>query len=118
MIVGITVSEFRSGVPVSVYKDSWSKEFANAGISSNAFYQNYQTIRSYLGRGRPIPKDTGILYLKNPNSETNDGGGQQANRLLPRPQPNPEPSLPLLHRRCGNVPGRIGNNCYLSVCKI
>ena len=63
MIVGITVSEFRSGVPVSVYKDSWSKEFANAGISSNAFYQNYQTIRSYLGEA-PDSKDTGILYLR------------------------------------------------------
>jgi protease YdgD len=66
-IFGITVSEFRQGAAVSVYRDEYSSEFANVGISSTHF----QDVASQLlALGNQISSSTrvnGAMYMSNTN---------------------------------------------------
>lgn len=66
-IFGITLSEFRQGAAVSVYRDEYSSEYANVGISTTPFYG---VASQLLALGNQISSETrvdGAMYMSNTN---------------------------------------------------
>jgi protease YdgD len=67
LIFGVSVSEFRSGRPVSVFRDSYSDEYANAATSSSQFYR-VASLLIEAEKSRPFSMPTaipGAFYFKN-----------------------------------------------------
>ncbi|MCX6124807.1 MAG: trypsin-like serine protease [Proteobacteria bacterium] len=66
-IEAMTVSEFRHGASESVTRDRFTKEYANVGISANAFSDVSRRLLLTIDQGIEAPEFPGLTLLKNPN---------------------------------------------------
>ena len=66
-IQAISVSEYRNGSFVSVFRDEWSPDYANVAIDTADIFKVWQILRQTVDRGGEAPDIDGAFHMVNPN---------------------------------------------------